>query len=140
MISTKDMAEIKEKGSRTAGSVANEIAADEFGRLKQTKDTAKHLIDVNDRYQDAVKMMIVSATSLTNQVDSLKTKSKGACSSVKSIVNEVRDQLTKVDSILGDNVEHKVIQLERVALALKTIKDISGDTATMSIVKSMTTK
>ena len=70
----------------------------------------------------------------------MEIQGKKACASVKSTVNEIKDQLIKVDSILGDNVEYKIKQLERVASALKTISELSGDNKTMGIVSAMVNK
>lgn len=138
MLSLKDRADMKENGSMEKKEVAKIIATDEHSRISRTKNSTKNMLEVNERFKDTVDLFMETNDKLMKETDLLSKKSKLACSAVKSVVNEVRDQLLKVDSILGDNVEHKITQLERVAVALKTIKELSDDNATMAIVGSIT--
>ena len=123
-----------------ASDIAKGMSVDdglEYGRIN---NSSKSMEDAAKRFNSAMMLILGANDKLLNEAKRTEDQSKKACSSVKSTVNEIKDQLLKVDSILGDNVEHKIQQLERVASALKTISELSGDNKTMSIVSAMVNK
>tara|TARA_R110000850_G_scaffold235471_1_gene360294 strand:- start:360 stop:860 length:501 start_codon:yes stop_codon:yes gene_type:complete len=109
----------------------------EHGRLN---NSSKAMEAATKRFYSATNSILEANDKILAETIRTENIGKKACSSVKSTVNQIKDQLLKVDSILGDNVEHKIQQLERVATALKVISDLSGDDKTMKIVAAMIKK
>jgi hypothetical protein len=120
--------------------VAKMMASDNELEVGRVRHSSVAMEQASERFDAATKLIMNANENL--QKEALKTEmdSKKACKSVKIAVNEIKDQLNKVDSILGDNVENKITQLERVASALKIIKDLSGDSETMNIVAAIVKK
>lgn len=138
--SLKQQAEIKEKGSMRQSDMVNIMASDDELVAGRIRNSSKSIESASDRFNKASDVLLSANSNLMKQCIDIESKSKKACAGVKSSVNNIRDQLVKIDSILGDNVEHKIAQLERVAAALKTISELSGDDKTMSIVSAMVSK
>lgn len=136
--SLKDLTEIK-NGAMHHTDVA-EIITEDHSKNSRLKKGAKYLLEAEQRYSNAADLLIKTNDRLIVETDALSKKSKQACAAVKSTVNEIKDQLLKVDNILGDNVEHKIKQLERVALALTTISELASDKQTMAVVAAMINK
>ena len=136
----KSMAKIKSSEFVDQDVILKELTHEqsfEYGRVnhasKQMEHATKRFDAASDMIQEANKRILAHA-KLT------EVESKKACKVAKIAVAEIKDQLVKVDSILGDNVESKILQLERVAAALTTIKALSGDESTLEIVASLVKK
>lgn len=138
--STESLAKLKAGTHFKASDVAKGMAVDDSLEHGRVNNSSKAMTQAADRFNAATELILSSNNKLLAETIRTEKQSKKACASVKSTVNEIRDQLTKVDSILGDNVEHKIKQLERVALALKTISEITGDSKTMGVVSAMVNK
>ena len=136
--SIKDLTEIK-NGAMKHTSVAD-ILTDDYTKDSRLKSSTKGYKEAETRCSEAADLLLTANKRLMSESEKTTKESKKACASVKSSINSIKDQLLKVDSILGDNVEHKIQQLERVASALKTISELSGDNKTMSIVSAMVNK
>ena len=136
--SMKDLTEIK-NGAMKHTSVAD-LLTDDYTKDSRLKSATKSYKDAELKCSEAANLLLEVNKKLQGEAEKTAKASKKACASVKSTVNEIKDQLIKVDSILGDNVEHKIQQLERVAAALKAISELSGDAKTMSIVSAMIDK
>ena len=134
----KDLAEIK-NGSMRHTAVAD-ILTDDYTKDSRLKESTKGYKSAEVRCSEAADLLLEINKKLKSEAERTTKASKEACASMKSVVNEIKDQLLKVDSILGDNVEYKIKQLERVAKALKTISELSSDNKTMSIVSAMVNK
>ena len=120
-----------------ASDIAKGMAVDDSLNHGRLNSSSKSMDDAANRFNVSMELILEANNRLLDEAKRTEVQSKKACSSVKSMVNEIKDQLIKVDSILGDNVEHKIQQLERVAMALKTISEISSDNKTMAIVSAM---
>lgn len=138
--SLKQQAEIKETGAMLQRDMVKYMSADDELVVGRVRNSSKSMEEASKRFDKASDELLAANSKLLDQCLSIESKSKKACSGVKSSVNGIKDQLIKVDSILGDNVEHKIKQLERVAEALKVIKELSGDQKTMGIVSAMVNK
>ena len=138
-VSHTRVATIEEQAKIKAGThFAKSIASDEELKAGRLRNSSKTMIDAEGKFNEATKMILEANDKLLSEAKRTEVQTKKACASVKSAVNTIKDQLIKVDNILGDNVEFKVRQLERVAEALKTISELSSDSKTMSIVSAMT--
>ena len=71
-----------------------------------------------------------------SQIEDVKSSSVLATRAAKSASNEIKDQLIKIENVVG-NVEIKVLQLERIAEAMKVIHAISKDEVTMSAISAL---
>lgn len=138
--SLEAQAKVKAGTHFKASDVAINIASDEELKVGRVRNSTKAMDIATERFNKAMTLVLEANDHLLNETKRMEIQSKKACASVKSTVNEIKDQLIKVDSILGDNVEHKIKQLERVAFALKTINELSGDNKTMNIVSAMVNK
>lgn len=123
-----------------ASDIAEGMAVDNVLGHGRVNNSSKSMEQAAERFDAATSLILSANDRVLNEAIRTEKQSKKACASVKSTVNEIRDQLIKVDSILGDNVEYKIQQLERVAAALKIISELSGDSKTMSIVSAMVNK
>ncbi len=132
-----EQAKLKAGTHFKASDIAKGMAVDDSLNHVRLNSSSKSMDEAAKRFNTSMELILDANNKLLDESKRTEVQSKRACSSVKSMVNEIRDQLIKVDSILGDNVEHKIQQLERVALALKTISEISSDNKTMSIVSAM---
>ena len=76
--------------------------------LGRTRFARKSIDESEKRFRDAMDRILDANSNLLDATNEIDKTGKKACSTVKSLVNQVKDQLVKVDSILGDNVEPKV--------------------------------
>jgi hypothetical protein len=138
--SVKGMAALKAGTHFKASDVAKSISVEDSLVHGRVNNSSKAMEAASKRFNSATELILESNKKLLAETIKTENAGKKACASVKSTVNQIKDQLLKVDSILGDNVEHKIQQLERVAAALKTISELSGDNKTMKIVSAMVNK
>ena len=138
--SLAQQADIKENGSMQQSEMLKSMSSDDELVAGRLRNSSIAIEAATKRFNKAGDDLLIANSSLMDQCISIENKSKKACAGVKSSVNQIKDQLIKVDSILGDNVEHKINQLERIATALQSINEISQDKATMSIIESMVNK
>ena len=138
MINLKDQAEIKEKQSIASTDLAQILTHDDTHLNSKITKSTKALNDCNDKHIIASDVLLASARKLTEHINNITENSKKNCAKVKNVVNELKDQMVKVDNIVGGNIELKVVQLERIAAAMITIKNLSQDKGVMNVLASMT--
>jgi len=134
-LSMKELVDVKE-GALERTEVADILVVENTKDVR-FKASTKAYKDAEALCREAADILLDTHNRLRETSNKTVEVSKKSCASVKSMVNELKDQMLKVDNILGDNVEHKIAQLERIAKALKTINEISKDSNTMMIVKAM---
>lgn len=135
--SLDQIAKVKAGTHFVLSEIAEKISGDEELKAGRLIYSSKQMLNAEKEFDKATDRIMAANDRLLKAAKEIEDQSKKACRSVKSTVNEIKDQLIKVDSILGDNVEHKIKQLERVASALKTISELSNDNQTMKIVSAM---
>lgn len=140
MNSIATQAKLKAGTHFKSSDIAEGMAVDDTLGHGRVNNSSRTMEQAAIRFDAATELILSANDRVLSETIRTEKQSKKACASVKSAVNEIRDQLIKVDSILGDNVEHKIQQLERVAAALKIISELSGDSKTMSIVSAMVNK
>ena len=131
---------IKAGEGMTQDDFAVMLAQDEQLEVGRITHSSKSMEQASVRFESAKKLIMDANTDLLNEAIRTQQESKKACKAAKIAVAEIKDQLNKVDSILGDNVENKIQQLERIAAALTTIKALSGDEKTLTIVSALVNK
>ena len=100
-----------------ATDVAKTVAYDESTSTSKVNSASKAIEESQKRFLVATDQLLDANKRLLDASLKTETAGKKACASVKSTVNQIKDQLVKVDSILGDNVDHKISQLNRVESA-----------------------
>jgi hypothetical protein len=134
----KDLVTLKE-GGMGHSEVADIIVTENVTNTR-VKEATKAYKGAEALCTEAATLLVESTKKMKSATEDAVRTGKKSCASVKTMVNELKDQITKVDSILGDNVEIKVVQLERIAAALATINEISDDKHTMKVVSAMVSK
>jgi hypothetical protein len=99
-------------------------------------DSKKALKEAAHDYSDAAGRVHSALELLADNIKKLKSTSIEARRAAKSATTEIKDQLIKVDNVVGD-VEIKVLQLERIAKAMQTISDLSKDSGVMNTLNAM---
>jgi len=99
----------------------------------------KSLKEAEQDYSDAAGKVSGALEVLADNIKLVKLTSTEARRAAKSAMTEIKDQLIKVDNVVG-NVEVKVIQLERIAKAMQTISDLSKDAGVMNTLSAMSSK
>jgi len=135
-----ELAGLKSGDLIESDSVSEMMAHDKELEIGRVRHSAKHMELATLRFDEAAKLILDANDKLMAQAAKTETESKKACKAAKIAVAEIKDQLNKIDSILGDNVENKIQQLERIAAALTTIKALSGDEKTLTIVSALVNK
>lgn len=130
--------EIKKNGGMYESELAEFMSKDDEIIAGRVRNSSACMESATKRFDESAKAILKANDRLLQSTIDTERLGKAACQGVKSTVNSIKDQLGKVDSILGDNVEHKIKQLERIADALTVIHKLSSDAKTMSAVKAMT--
>ena len=139
-LTMSDLSGLKSGELVESNSIAQAMAYDDELELGRLRHSAKHMEQASGRFNESAKLIFSANKNLMEQARKTETESKKACKSAKIAVAEIKDQLNKIDLILGDNVENKICQLERIAAALKTIKELSADAKTLDIVSVLVKK
>lgn len=139
-LTMNDLSGLKSGELLDSNSIASAMSYDNELEVGRVRHSAKHMEQATERFNESAKLIMSANKNLMEQAQKTENESKKACKSAKIAVAEMRDQLGKIDLILGDNVENKITQLERIANALTTIQALSGDEKTLSIVSVLTKK
>lgn len=99
------------------------------------KTPAKHFDEATQLYNKSVESLVASLTKLSEKSTECVTVSKKVSGDVKSCANSLKDQLVKLDNLVGNNIEPKIMQLERAAAALTTINEMTKNPKVAEMLK-----
>jgi hypothetical protein len=132
----KMQAKIKSEEYATSVDVAKMVAYNESQNVKQ-KIAIDKFKETEKKLEKAASDLWDSVTKLSDASNEAVKSTKQICINAKKQVNEVKDQLVKVDNLVGNHIEPKILQLERAAIALKTIHEMSSNPKVYEMLKSL---